>query len=191
MRKFRSGMLCLWIACTLVLTACVNPDDGNLTKAVMNASWIYNYASVQELTENSDLIACICVKGMESYEDGGIVKTKYQAEVTQCIYGEEQKTVEIVMTGGVMGKTLYEVADDPLMDSNDTFIIFARKNTNGTYTILSGPQGRFVLENDAVYSLNEANSEVERANPYSNIRVKNVQKDAFIRQAMSYLEENQ
>ena len=187
MKRLTISVLCLVLLCSVVLAACSNNAGEKLDKVVMNASWVYNYKDVQELTEKSDLIAYVSINSMESYEENGIVKTKYQAEIVDEIYGEKTRTVEIIMTGGVVGKTIYELEDDPLMVPNDEFLIFARKNTNGTYTILSGPQGRFVVEGNMVYSLNVAESQVAKANPYSNIKVDGVEKDLFISQIQAYL----
>jgi len=187
MKRLTISVLCLVLLCSVVLAACSNNAGEKLDKVVMNASWVYNYKDVQELTEKSDLIAYVSINSMESYEENGIVKTKYQAEIVDEIYGEKTRTVEIIMTGGVVGKTIYELEDDPLMVPNDEFLIFARKNTNGTYTILSGPQGRFVVEGNMVYSLNMAESQVAKANPYSNIKVDGVEKDLFISQIQAYL----
>lgn len=187
MKRLTISVLCLVLLCSVVLVACSNDAGETMDKVVMNASWVYNYKDVQELTEKSDLIAYVSINSMESYEENGIVKTKYQAEIVDEIYGEKTRTVEIVMTGGVVGKTIYELEDDPLMSPKDEFMIFARKNTNGTYTILSGPQGRFVVEGNMVYSLNVAESQVAKANPYSNIKVDGVEKDLFISQIQAYL----
>ena len=116
-----------------------------------------------------------------------MIKTMYRAEVLHEIYVEKARDVEIVMTGGIVDKTIHELADDPLMVVWDTFLIFARKNTSGTYTILSGSQGRFVVKDNRVSSLNVADPQVARAKQSSNISVRDVEYDLFVSQVESYL----
>lgn len=188
MKKIIVAMLCLLFACTIV--ACGGQAEEKLEKVVMRASWIYNYEDVQELTENSDLIAYVSINTMESYEENGIIKTKYYAEVLNEIYGEKVRNIEIIMTGGIVDQTIHEVEDDPLMDAKEAFLIFARKNESGTYTILSGPQGRFVVTDNKVYSLNVADDQVARANQFSNISVNGVDFDLFVSEIQSYLRAN-
>ena len=182
MKQYTAIILCLLLLCSVFLVACSGEPNTSLEKVVMNASWAYNYKNVQELTEHSDLIAYVSIATMDTYEQNGIVMTKYQANIVEEIYGEKARTVEIIMTGGVVGKTLYEFEDDPLMSAKDEFLIFARKNVSGTYTILSGPQGRFVVKDDKVFSLNVALSEVRKASPYSSIYVNGMEKEQFISQ---------
>lgn len=180
--------LCLLLVCTFL--ACGSQSEEQLEKVAMPVSWTYNYKDVQELTTNSDLIAYVSITAMESYAENGVIMTKYQAEVLDEIYGEKARTVEIIMTGGIVDQTIHEVEDDPLMDAKEAFLIFARKNESGTYTILSGPQGRFVVTDNKVYSLNVANDQVARANQFSNISVNGVDFGLFVSEIQSYLRAN-
>lgn len=60
----------------------------------------------------------------------------------------------IYMTGGIdsEGYSL-QMEEDPLMKSNEEFLLFARENDDGTFTILGGPQGRFIYDNGRLTSL--------------------------------------
>lgn len=180
------------LAVSILFVGCFiyhNLSEKNVEKVIMHASWAYNYANVQELTNNSDLIACISVETGETYDQSGIVKTKYQVNVVDKIYGEDIDTIEIIMTGGIVENTIYEVEDDPLMGENEEYMIFARENADGTYTILSGSQGRFIVENNMVYSLNEVNQQVAMANADSNICINGISKEDFVEEIDSYLQE--
>ncbi|MGN1126604.1 MAG: hypothetical protein ACI4RI_04120, partial [Ruminococcus sp.] len=142
-------------------------DKNQYEKVLLNASWDYNYSSVEELTNNSDLIALINInkENLSTDECAGIPMSTYTAKVKESVCGcKSGDNVDIVMTGGVKDKKLYEVSDDPLMDEGDQYIIFAKKNKNGTYTILSGSQGRLEYKNGNVSSLNESNKQVMKYN---------------------------
>lgn len=166
-----AACLCLAVGSALLIPNLrKDPLDG-YEKVTISVSWAHSYGSVQELTEASDLIAWVKITGER---DGGdlmqsISSTVFTAKVKELIYGDGEETVDIIMTGRVdrKEKIICEVADDPLMHKNDEYLIFARKNESGTYTILGGPQGRYVVDNDRVYSLCDklcaANSEAEIA----------------------------
>ena len=158
--------------------------------ALMSASWSYNYSDLEELTQNSDLIARISVEDASYYTtDQGIPMTNYTANIDLPIYGcTEDNSIDIVMTGGPDDGVIFEIADDSLMNIDDDFIIFARQNDNGTYTILSGPQGRMSIENGLVSSLNVSNSQVRANHIGSNISVQNVPLDDFVAEINSYIE---
>lgn len=133
-------------------------SGGNMTIAG-SASWSYHYGSIKELCEadSLDLIARVKIGDGKQEDKNGFMRTVFTAKVEDLIYGSCEDNVNIIMTGWVDhdNKTIYEISDDPLMQKGDEYIIFARKNESGTYTILGGPQGRFVIDGDNVYPLCE------------------------------------
>lgn len=157
---------------------------------LMSASWSYNYSDLEDLTQNSDLIALVSVDDSTSYiTPDGIPMTNYSVLITTSIYGcSEDEVIDIVMTGGPKDGAIYEIADDPLMNMQDNFIIFARENNDGTYTILSGPQGRMSVDNGLVSSLNVSNPQVRLYNSGSNISFSSVPLDDFIAEILSYVD---
>lgn len=171
-------------------------DYSKYKKVYLNASWAYNYEDVSELTENCDLAAYISVTGWESnhkYKDYGVDLTVFTAEIQDSLFGKKDGTVRIVMTGKIdeKEKKIYEIADDPLMKPGDEFFVFAKANEDGTYTILSGPQGRFAIVNDAVYSLNVCDNQVKMHNSGSNININNQSKEDFYSQINAAIVERQ
>lgn len=156
-------------------------------KVSLSASWAYNYGSVQELAKSCDLAAYVTIKDMKPdnrYSSYGITTTIYTAEISESIYGEQKGDIQIIMTGGIRDseKKIYEVTDDPLMQINDEYFIFAKKNEDGTYTILSGSQGRFEIVDETVYSLNVCNDQVKKSNLDSNIKIDGQSKEEFYTQ---------
>ncbi|MDE6149572.1 MAG: hypothetical protein K2F81_05690 [Ruminococcus sp.] len=186
-------LVCLLTIC-VVGVGCSNKESlSDYEKVPLSASWSYNYESIDELTKFSDIIAVISVDGMnldKTYESYGVTLTKYSAEIKELIYGEEGSKIDIIMTGGIdnVEKKIYEVVDDPLMEKGDEYLIFAQKNEDGTYAVLSGSQGRFVFKNDRVYSLNVINEQVSTNNIYSNIKVDGDKKEDFIMQISASLD---
>ena len=186
--------LCL-IAVFLALSACSNRgtvDFSKYEKVLLDASWAYNYESIRELADNCDLAAYIKVTGMtidDKYKSYGVYLTVFTAEIQESLYGKRDETIRIVMTGKIDEKEnkIYEIADDPLMKIGDEFFVFARINEDGTYTILSGPQGRFAIVDDLVYSLNVYDEQVAKNNLGSNITVKKQPKEDFYAQINEFI----
>ena len=46
--------------------ACGSDSGEELEKVLMQVSWSYNYGDVQDLTDNSDLIAYVSIQKMET-----------------------------------------------------------------------------------------------------------------------------
>lgn len=177
------------------LTACSNQkaaDYSQYEKVPIFASWSYNYESVRELTNSCELAAYVKITGMETsdkYKSYGVDLTIYTAEIQESLFGKKDGTIRIVMTGKIddKEKKIYEIVDDPLMNLGDEFFVFAESNEDGTYTILSGPQGRFEIINNMVYSLNVCNEQVAKKNSGSNITVDKQPKDEFYGQIKEYI----
>ncbi len=189
--NMKKGFICILVP-IILFTACKSSseslakDESSLV-TMMHVCQAYGYSGVKELTENSDYIAVINVKESESFYYEILPKTLYTVETTQSIYGETDD-VQLVFTGGVFEDKTVELSDDPLMSIGDSFLVFARKNDDGTYTVLSGPQGRFVIEDDCVYSLNAVDKQLRSANrSSSNIMVDGVPLDDFIESVEGYL----
>lgn len=133
----------------------------NRTKIVpLSASWAYRYKDVQELTSNSDIIALIKVDKLSETIERKVPASIYQVTVLDGIKGcRADEKLYVYMTGGKVGRELFEVESDPLMKKGQQFLIFARENEDGTCTILGGPQGRFVYRNGRLNSLEGAFAE--------------------------------
>jgi len=171
-------------------------DYSKYKKVYLNASWAYNYEDVSELADSCDLAAYVSVTGWEpnnKYKDSGIDLTVYTAEILDSLFGKQEGTIRIVMTGRIdeKEKKIYEIADDPLMKPGDKFFVFAKANEDGSYTILSGPQGRFEIVGDAVYSLNVCDDQVKQHNSSSNITVNNQTKEDFYAQINTAIADRQ
>lgn len=157
---------------SLLMTGCSKKTSmEDFEKVSMSASWAYGYGSIKEMTQSSDIVAIIKVTGAESMLNSGIHFTNYTARVKQLICGNDEKEIKVHMTGGVddTNKKIYELNDDPLMQIGDEFLIFARKNQDETYTILTGPEGRYVVKNGCVYPLNDETVTVKSAKERSKI----------------------
>lgn len=139
--------------------------DTKPQKEYISASWSYGYADVEELTEHSDLIALVKVNGLIKTLDKSVPASVYSVTVTDPILGcEKDEEISIYMTGGEIDGQIFEVDTDPLMEKNQEFMIFARKNEDGTHTILGGPQGRLLYEDGVLNSLKNTSL------PYANTK---------------------
>jgi hypothetical protein len=135
-----------------------------IEKTYLNISWAYSYADMKDLTNHSDIIALIKVQSIpDSESQDGKPFTIFRVQVEKAIYGcEDNEYLKIYMTGHAGKNKIEEVMDDPLMNKGDEFLIFAKKNSNETCTVLSGPQGRLLYKDGKVSSLNYVYKNVKK-----------------------------
>ncbi len=128
----------------------------------IQASWSYAYSDVQELADKSDLI----IKGKvissvtleNEFSNNDLIFTSHTVEVIEVVKGYvETKNIEIYQTGGETKNVFSSVVDDPLFKEGDIMVLFLRKSDTvvNRYIVLGGPQGRFMVNDDAVYSMSE------------------------------------
>ncbi|MFL0195860.1 hypothetical protein ACJDU8_09835 [Clostridium sp. WILCCON 0269] len=158
----------------------------------LNASWIYNYRDIEEISQASDAIALVKVDGVsDTYTEQNILLSEFAVEVITPVYNTNaNETFTIVMTGGETDEKIVEISDDPLLQAGDEILIFCKKNNDGTYRILSGPQGRLVYSNGKLNSLNSKSLDTSRAakvNTDSNIMVTNADAEEMISQIKEYV----
>ena len=136
---------------------CVQKID-NETKIYIAVDYAIAYGNLQELTRDSDLIALVEIEGVVSSDvERNIPSTVFSAKVLKPIYNTKKgKEIQLYMTGGRVDGRIAEEPGNPLMNSGEQYLLFCRKNTDGTYTVLGGPQGRFVYEDGKLSSMDVA-----------------------------------
>lgn len=191
MLKHKKVVMCCVavLVATLGIVFCANFIDSEKETQYLSASWNYNYRDIEEISQSSDLIALVSVQNVENTEiQQSIPYTTYSVKVETPVYNsEENQEFSIYMTGGETEDKIIEIADDPLLQAGDEILVFCKENPDGTYQIISGPQGRLIYDNGKLNSLNVVNTRVREANSFSNIVVQNVDADALIAEIKSYV----
>lgn len=174
-----SVLLCVCAVCGyLLVSALIRYNNANKETIYLTASYSYNYVSVEELCEASDLVAAIRVTDTADFYEtiDNIPMSEYQAAVLDAAQKDfDELDISIKMTGGISksGRRM-EIADDPLMEVGDEYLVFLKENQDGTYRILGGPAGRLIYnkKNNTATSLCIADSAVAKANPNIGVQVK-------------------
>ena len=184
-------MVSLIILGVVVSTIGTNKENVPKNKEYLSASWVYNYSDLEEMTKDSDMIALVREdKLLETYEEGGLPFSEYQMQVIEPILGVNQnEEITILMTGGEVEDYIMEVEDDPLIRDGEEFLAFCKQNKDGTFRVVSGPQGRMVYEDGKLSSLNTENSNARKTNVYMNIHINNVDAETLIDEIKEYLNE--
>ena len=184
-------MVSLIILGVVVSTIGTNKENVPKNKEYLSASWVYNYSDLEEMTKDSDMIALVREdKLLETYEEGGLPFSEYQMQVIEPILGVNQnEEITILMTGGEVEDYIMEVEDDPLIRDGEEFLVFCKQNKDGTFRVVSGPQGRMVYEDGKLSSLNTENSNARKTNVYMNIHINNVDAETLIDEIKEYLNE--
>jgi hypothetical protein len=84
------------------------------------------------------------------------------------------------MTGGKIDNRIVEIADDPLLEPKQEFLVFTRKNDNGTYTILGGPAGRLEHKDGKLTSIDLVNPHTKDIKNSLNIAIENYDANQLI-----------
>lgn len=150
-------------------------------KVFIHSSYTKNYENLEELVNSSDCIAIVEVN------DNGtqigytpLPETIFTAEIKKPIFNcEKGDEIKLYMIAGKKDNVIYEKADDPLMKSGEKYLIFAKKNSDGTYTTLTGTQGRMEYKNGKISTLNVVNGQV-KANSDSSIKIYNDSEEDMI-----------
>ncbi len=189
MKKSNVKILVTIVLILLILTAC-NHSSANTNKEYMSVSWSRSYADIEELSENSDLIALVSVLGVEKTGlQGGVPYTVFNVETLTPVYHTDQgETFYVYMTGGERNGTVVEIVDDPLLQIGEEYLVFCKKNPDSTYQILGGPQGRFLHESGKLNSLGVINEQVGESSTIADIlKIKDADAAALIEEIKGYL----
>jgi len=139
-------------------------NENNKITVSTRHSWMIGYASIYDITKASDLIAIIQVKNTNGTDgDSNISFLTYDAEIIDSIYGcKDGDVISIYATANM--------EEDPIPEPEQEFLVFTKKNEDGTYTILGGPQGRMKYQDGKLTSqlvINEQKNQV-RYNQQNN-----------------------
>ena len=149
------GVLCMISILVVSITYYFNSSSPK--EVILQASWADYYENVQSLVDDSDFIALVEVSGPKNtfVTIGNIPLTNYEGKVITALKGctQNEKCI-IVQTGGIVDNQMFLLEDDPPLVSGEQYFIFGRFNDYDTITILGGPQGRFVCQNNTISSLN-------------------------------------
>lgn len=180
MKRTISILLCSFLAIALCVffSACANKTDD--VEVTLTASWEHAYSGFEELYDSADAVAMIKVISHEQKEEiegsTSLLMTYYDVEVNDIIKGTIPKRIVIPMTGGVSNGKTIQISDDPLMQDGESYIVFVDLNPRGTYTVLGGPQGRYIVEGGKVYSLDKR---YEAVQPAKGLLVDGTEYDTF------------
>ena len=187
-KKMSFVLLCTFIA-IFALVAFMNIKSKEKEVRYLSASWEYNYKDIEEITKDSDLIALVTVQGVEeAMVEQNMPYTVFSVEVNTPVYNSvEGEAFSIYMTGCETEDKIVELIDDPLLQKGDEILVFCKKNSDGTYRIMSGPQGRLIYDDGKLSSINTTNSRVREVNTFSNINIQNADATALIEEIKGYI----
>lgn len=157
MRKM-AAILGLGASLTLVGcgTGAIEADDLEPSEVHYSASWANAFVSIEEMTENADLVANVTVTGIastEKTEDG--VYTIYSARVDSILHGSADPSDQILIKqlGGTVDGIEYLVDDDPPLIAGDSSVFFLTEYEEGRYFIMGGPTGRIHVDDGSTSTL--------------------------------------
>lgn len=124
----------------------------------VDASWAQGYVSLKAMAAQSSAVTEVqVVTAVDSTVDSaGIPYTDFEVKILRVIRGRLPATVIVHQTGSAH----FMVSDDPLLQVGATYILFVHQYQPGHVFVLGGPEGRYVVLQQAVYSLNHVTPRV-------------------------------
>lgn len=160
-------------ATVLILTACsTTPRPAEIAEApvpevrVGLASWAFNYKTLEDLVQASDVIVVGKIKG-----DGAIVRgpsvmaTEYELDVKKVLKDHKQRdklsSLILRQTGGITRERIFEIHDDPLFKKNQQVVLFLKEFEAGKVVVVGGPNGRFHIEHGRIVPVDKTSIAIE------------------------------
>ncbi|MCB5272939.1 hypothetical protein BJG92_00451 [Arthrobacter sp. SO5] len=139
------------VAGALLLGGCASPQTQG-----SSASWANAYPTLRELTGASDAILVGTVqKSTPVPAVDGIPFTDATVAVKTWLKGTPAASAITVHQTGSAARDTFVSAGDPIMEPGESSMLFVLKNSDGTYTALSGPTGRLLISGTAVEKMPE------------------------------------
>jgi len=161
-------------------------SDELASKITITGSGFYKpYQSISELVDDSDLVVQGTVVdqfivSIDGELEGVIpeVWTYSEISVNNCYLGNSEDIIYVAQYGGTKDGLTYTSTNDPLLEKGDVAILFLKNISKSNFITIGGPQGRFVLQNDKVYSIAEIKPDL--VGSYSNLKTKGMSLTEFI-----------
>jgi hypothetical protein len=200
--KKRSGITAVAIILVMGLVAITamfslnrnNNQDNASVETVSEVSWANSYKNLEELSDVADMIAVGEVKDVLGVTSDVVSEarwgpislhfTDFSFSVDQVLKGPRAVSEILIHQTGAKGKD--EISDDPLLEIGDKYVLFLHEYETGKYYILGGPQGRFQIINEHVFSMNNILTDKVFLTP--GLDVKGIEKDSFIDSIIAILQ---
>jgi hypothetical protein len=125
-------------------------SSGAKAKTVrMEASWAKGYSSLSALKADADLSIDGTVSNVigVTKDSKNLVFTDYAVSIKAVVYDPNHRApmsaIVVDQTGGIIGDSRFEVADDPLFQVGEHVILFLHEYSPGHFFVIGGPTGRF------------------------------------------------
>ncbi|MBN1682692.1 hypothetical protein JW865_03975 [Candidatus Bathyarchaeota archaeon] len=128
------------------------------------ASYHHKYHNITEMSLDSDLIIIGYVSSMSLASNipqqltTQVLFTDNIVTVTKILKGVcVVKDIIVRQTGGIINGIKQEVYDDPLFQKDVLMLLFLKKFDDNKYFVIGGPQGRYEIHEDRIFSFGEIN----------------------------------
>ena len=152
----------LVIICTITSCKEMPPQATNNLQQNISISWADGAPDMQGLFTTADAVVVGKIGkvidetnellGESRFGKNYMYYTDFEFIIEANLKAEVKNNSIIIHQIGKAGTQ--ELEDDPLFQSGDSYVLFLREYKPGNYTVLGGPQGRFKIVNDKIYSLN-------------------------------------
>jgi len=106
--------------------------------------------SIQELAQESSAILVGTCTETESYwaDNNSKIFTRITLQGEQYLRGDLGPSAEVIVPGGRVGNTIYEVSEMPVFRKGEEVVVFLWQHPNGSILVTGGAQGKLPVETD-------------------------------------------
>ena len=189
----RVKMLQKIVLSTLILTitfTSVEVINRHNAKNGLTCLYPIKYENIQDLKKDAivDVIILGKVEAANPYKDyttaklGYLITTDYTIKVEQAIKGGKKGQVQVHQTGGKLGDEYLRKPDEPEMKIGDRAVLFLHEFSDGSYYIVGGPQGKYLVIDNHVFNSAELSQYRDVRRLGENLKTRGIELDDFLNQ---------
>ena len=172
--------LILFIALLIMVSCASTPSPPPQRSGGLGTdpSWPFTYHSVSDMCTHSDIIAIgVADRIIESREEGTMLyMTYWDFRVEKILKGEETGELTVVQMGSP-DVPASDIKADPLFLPGDRYLLFLKESNTGS--LYFHPQGRFLIWENKVYSMNYILSDGAALRPVPRLDCNGVELDTI------------
>jgi hypothetical protein len=161
------GTILLGTLLSLSTLSCAATDEESIEQVSTEseASWGHFYNNFREMFSDSFVdavvfgeisrVVSVQIEPSPKAASGSLhlAFTDFEFKIERTLKGKEAGMIILHQTGA---EGDFEIHDDPLFKIGEKYVLFLHKYEEGKYFVTGGPQGRFKVIGDKVYSMNYA-----------------------------------
>ena len=129
--------------------------DGSPLTATTTGSWAWTFDDVPSMAAHVPVVILGRAISVTSESRAGVILSSYDFEIQESAKGNQSpgKYITVVQMGGRVGDETFEIAEDPIIELNQQYVLFLQYSEADSAYYPVGPFARFVVRDARVWTL--------------------------------------